>query len=212
MPCLRRKKVCKEFSSIRYFIRLSSVAYYKRLDNKGAKAPVIPLKIKIKQPYSTSLSLSSFSLIHSLPPSFSLFSLFPSPSLFLSFFSISVSLSFLSLTLSLTLSLSFSLSPFLSHSLSPSLSLFFSISLSLSLSFSLSLSLSLSMTGLREKEMHQLPRQCKKCGCAQAESVGTLNQKVWASSKRSSFSQSACVIIILMGQDLSLGQFYGINF
>ncbi len=66
----------------------------------------------------------------------------------------------------------------------------------LSLSLSLSLSPSPSLTGLRERELLQtesggmLKQKVRVCS--------KLKQKVWACSNRSSFSQSACVIIILI--------------
>ncbi len=141
--------------------------------------PSFLLKIKIKQPYSTFLSLS-LSLFFTLSPSFSL-----------------------SLSLSAYLSLSPSLFLYLFLTLPPSLFLSFSLPTCFSLSPSLFLIISLWPVRERKRE-----RGRKSCMHAQAESAGFIEIDVYydlysglACSKRSSFSQhhrSARVIIILI--------------
>jgi len=92
-------------------------------------------------------------------------------------------------------SLFLSLSPSFSPSLFLTLSLYFFLSLSLYLPLSLSLSLSLSLPpslyfSLPPSLYLSLSLSDRSEG-ERAESAGMLTQKVWACSKRSSFSQDA---------------------
>ncbi len=89
--------------------------------------------------------------------------------------------------ISLALSFSLSLSLSLYLSLSPSFS--FSLSLSLLLSLSLSLFFSLSLTDWMRNQEERLEHTCTFCLGMQSK------QKVWPCFKRSSFSQSACVLL-----------------